>query len=53
MTFNARTRLNAFHVTGSIAIAAIAAAVTGSSNLFVLIAIALVVAGVWTGQIRR
>ncbi len=52
MTFDARTKLNAFHIMGSLGLAAVVAAITGSSLLFVLIAIALIAAGIATGQIR-
>lgn len=52
MTFDARTKLNAFHIMGSIGIAAVVAAFTSSGLLFVLVATALIAAGIWTGQIR-
>lgn len=52
MTFNARTKLNTFHIVGALGIAAIVAVLTSSSLLFVLVAAALIAAGIWTGQIR-
>ena len=52
MTFDARTKLNAFHIVGAIGIAAVVAAFAGSASLFVLVAAALIAAGIWTGQIR-
>lgn len=52
MTFDARTKLNAFHFMGSIGVAAIVAVLTNSSLLFILVAATLIAAGIWTGQIR-
>lgn len=52
MTFDARTKLNAFHIMGSIGIAAIVAAATGNGQMFLLVAAALITAGVANGQIR-
>lgn len=52
MTFDARTKLNAIHITGSLCLAAVVGAFAGSSLLFLVVATALIAAGVATGQIR-
>jgi uncharacterized protein involved in exopolysaccharide biosynthesis len=52
MTRSSRDKLNSFHLVGSIGIAAIIAAWAGSWLLFLLVAAALIVAGLLTGEVR-
>ena len=52
MTRNSQDKLNAFHISGSIGIAAVMAAICNSLPLFFLVAGALIGASVFTGEIR-
>ncbi|MDB5340525.1 MAG: hypothetical protein JWN70_6144 [Planctomycetaceae bacterium] len=52
MTRSSRDKLNSFHLGGSIGIAAIVAAFSGSWLLFLLVAAALTGAAVISGEVR-
>ena len=52
MTRTSRDKLNAIHITGAVAFAAIFAAIAQSWALFVVIATALIATSVMTGEIR-
>lgn len=52
LTRNSQDKINAFHLSGSIGIAAILAAVCNSLPLFFIVAIALIGASLFTGEIR-
>jgi len=52
MPRSSRDKLNSLHLGGSIAIAAAIAVLSGSWQLFVLVAAALVAASLYTGEIR-
>ncbi|MBX3452780.1 MAG: hypothetical protein KF777_24805 [Planctomycetaceae bacterium] len=52
MTRNSQDKLNAFHVSGSVGIAAVLAAICNSLPLFFLVAGALIAASVFTGEVR-
>ncbi len=52
MTRNSRDKLNAYHLSGSIGIAALLAFLGNSLPLFFLIAGVLVVTSLFTGEVR-
>ena len=52
MTRSSRDKLNAFHMSGSIGIAAIVAAVCNSLPLFFFVAGGLIAASLFTGEVR-
>ena len=49
---SAKHKLNGAHLTGSMLVALLLGAATNSATVFVLVAIALLVAGFWAGDIR-
>lgn len=52
MTRNSQDKLNAFHISGSIGIAALLAAICNSLPLFFIVAGALIGASLFTGEVR-
>jgi hypothetical protein len=52
MNYTSRQKLNQVHVVGSIAIAAIFAALTGSTGIFIIIAALLIAKSLANGDIR-
>jgi|GEM_PF-754974 len=52
MTYNSKDKLNAFHLSGSVGVAALLGAMTGSWGLFVVVSAVLVGTSLLTGEIR-
>jgi len=52
VTRSSRDKLNSIHLLGAIGIAALLAVVAGSWPLFLFVAVALIVASIFTGEIR-
>ena len=52
MTYTSKDKINAMHFSGSIGIAIIVAALTGSVSMFFIVAAALIAASVFSNEIR-